>query len=56
MTLVDALRAVAPPAAAPTDAELHLRQEALAVIYAVFRFRDRRLEITDPFATLRPRR
>jgi DNA-directed RNA polymerase specialized sigma24 family protein len=34
MTLVDALRAVAPPAAAPTEAELHLRQEALAVIYA----------------------
>jgi DNA-directed RNA polymerase specialized sigma24 family protein len=34
MTLVDALRAVAPPAAAPTGAEMHLRQEALAVIYA----------------------
>ena len=34
MTLVDALRVVAPPAAAPTEAEVQLRQEALALIYA----------------------
>jgi hypothetical protein len=34
MTLVEALRAVAPPAAADTEAEVCLRQDALAAIYA----------------------
>ena len=34
MTLVEALRAVAPPAAADTEAEVCLRQDALAAIYS----------------------
>jgi DNA-directed RNA polymerase specialized sigma24 family protein len=33
MTLVEALRAVAPPAAADTEAEVHLREDAFAAIY-----------------------